>query len=732
MKTSSKRCVGASVARVDAFEKLTGAARYVDDLTRPGLLHAVTLRSSVAHARLKGLIFDPAFPWHECVIVQAQDIPGKNGVPFLQDDQPFLAQDFIRHPQEPVALIAHPDRAAAYEALKHVSIDCEALPPVFDARDSKTCFKEIRLEKGDCARAFSESAFVVEGDYSLPHQEHAYIETQGALAYWEDDALCVTGSLQCPYYVLKALKAAIALPEHSLRVIQAATGGGFGGKEDYPNIIFGHAALLAYKAKRPVKLVYDRLEDMAATTKRHPAFIRLKTGLDREGRLLAQEAELLLDGGAYSTLSPVVLSRAVVHATGPYHCPNVRVRGRAAATNTPPNGAFRGFGAPQALFAVELHWEAIARKTGLDAVELRRKNALRPGSSTTTGQELKESVGALAVLDAALKKSRYARTRAQFTRHNGNPKSKTLKGVGLSLTHHGAGFTGGGELHLDSRAAVSLSADGTIRVLAGSTEIGQGSKTALTQICAQALGVPFHWICVENPDTSKVPDSGPTVASRTTMVVGGLVRQAALELKERLADFPGALASLKSLKAAARTLCIDGGPLRLEARYAPPEGFVWNETTYRGDAYAAYGFAATIVELEIDKATAETRVLKLTTAHEFGRAVNPLLAEGQIAGGALQGLGYALLEHAVFAKGSMLNGQLTNYMIPAATDAPPMEIVIVDSPTPHGPFGAKGLGELPMNGPAPAVAAAVHHATGRIFRALPIRPEDILPHLSNP
>ena len=402
------RAVGRNVVRRDAAAKAAGTARYVDDLTLPGLLYGRTVRSSVPCADIAGLRldFDPA----GFTIVGARDIPGRNVVSLITDDQPCLAEGQVRHVAEPVLLLAHEDRERLMAA--RVDIDYRAQDPVLDAERSALVFKRISIEKGDIDEGFRQADVVVEGEYRTGHQEHLYIEPNGMLAIPSDGGVTVVGSLQCPYYVHRALAALLGLPESKVRVVQAETGGGFGGKEEYPSMIAGHACLLALKSGRPVKLVYDRAEDMLATTKRHPSVVRHRTGVTRDGRVTAMDIDVLMDGGAYCTLSPVVLSRGCLHATGPYRCDNVRVNGRVVMTNTPPNGAFRGFGAPQTLFAVEVQMERVAESLGMDPSRVRELNALRSGDTTATGQVLGRDTAALDVLRAAVARSGYRRSGA--------------------------------------------------------------------------------------------------------------------------------------------------------------------------------------------------------------------------------------------------------------------------------------------------------------------------------
>ena len=718
--------VGKNEPRRDGPAKLTGRALYLDDLDIPGCWHGVTVRSSVPHGRIKSIAYDPAFAWDECVIVTAKDIPGKNVVALIEADQPLLADGIVRHREEAVVLIAHADRATAYEAAKRVKIEYEPLPPVFDMETSDKMFKSFLIQRGDLDAGFAAADIVVEGEYRTHSQEQAYIENNAIAAYERDGVLIVTGSLQCPYYVLKAMKQIFNRDESRIRVVQTVTGGGFGGKEEYPSMIAGHAALLALKAGRPVKIVYDRHEDMAATTKRHPAVVRHRTGLTKDGKLLAQDIEVVMDGGAYATLSAVVLSRGTLHAAGAYECPNVRVRSKVVMTHTPPNGAFRGFGAPQTLFAVELHWEKIADVLKIDSLTLRQRNIFKLGSTTATGQNLLESVGAEECLQKTVKSSRYVSKRKEYDRWNKNPKNPTWKGIGLSVCHHGAGFTGSGEVYLASRAGIALTKNGDLIVLAASTEIGQGTNTMFAQVAADALGVPASWFSVETPDTHKVPDSGPTVASRTCMVVGGLVSRATKDLKRAFeAEYGRVPKTPADLKKAAAALCKNAPARRFEVQYEKPPEVTWDDATYRGDAYGVYSYAAIAVDLEIDKLTYEVRVRKVTTAQDIGKAINPLLAEGQIIGGSTQGLGWALLEEPIFKDGVMINSQLTNYVIPTSLDTPPFEVILVEKPYSRGPFGAKGVGELPMDIPGPAVAAAVKHATGRLIATLPHTPEKI-------
>ncbi|MCA9563866.1 MAG: xanthine dehydrogenase family protein, partial [Myxococcales bacterium] len=516
--------VGTSIPRTDGPDKVTGRARYVDDLTFPNMWHGVTVRSSEASAKLKAISFKNTFDWSNVVTADVSDIPGTNVIYLMTEDQPALVDAEIKHAEEPVALIAAPTREMALEARKHVELVTEPSEPLYDSAESRNVkkriygddniFKHIRIEKGDAASAMKDADLVVEGTYHVGYQEQMYIEPQGVIAVPNDDGgITIYGSLQCPYYVIKALSPLLGLPKEKVRVIQCVTGGGFGGKEEYPSMISAHAAILAMKTKRPIKIIYDRSEDIAATTKRHPAVITHRTGVMKDGTLVAMDIDILLDGGAYLTLTPVVLSRAVIHAAGPYRCENLTINGDAVATNTPPNGAFRGFGAPQVAFAIERQIDKVAKALGMAPLALRRHNMLKVGDTTATGQVLKDSVGSESVLEETVALSEYEARWEEYS-SGGHSTDRTRTGIGLSFFLHGAGFTGNGEGAIAGKLDVATTEDGGIEILTGSTDIGQGTRTIFPQIAADTLRIEVEHISMSDPDTQRVPDSGPTVASR--------------------------------------------------------------------------------------------------------------------------------------------------------------------------------------------------------------------------
>src|SRR5579863_1627259 len=438
---TTERIIGNSVPRKEGRDKVTGRSQYVDDMVLPNMLFGATVRSQIPRGRIKGITYGPGIAWEEFVIVSAKDIPGKNCIALIGDDQPCLASELVNHPEEPILLLAHPDRHVLYKAVESVAIEYDPSPAIFTIEESErrseviwgedNVFKTCLIEKGELEGVWGKADYIVEGEYSTGAQEQLYIENNGMIAVFDAaQGVTVWGSLQCPYYIHKALMALCNLPAEKVRVVQMETGGAFGGKEEYPSMIAGHAALLAMKSGRPVKIIYDRLEDMAATTKRHPSRTRHRTAVSRDGKILGGEIDFTIDGGAYLTLSPVVLSRGVIHAGGPYHWPSVRIRAKAVATNVPPHGAFRGFGAPQSLFAMERHVDRIAQTVGLSPVEIRRLNFLRPGQDTTTQQVIREEIDLGNLLDRALELSSYHAKQAQFKKEN--PSANIKKGIGIA------------------------------------------------------------------------------------------------------------------------------------------------------------------------------------------------------------------------------------------------------------------------------------------------------------
>jgi CO/xanthine dehydrogenase Mo-binding subunit len=761
--TSTKGVIGKGVQRLDAADKVSGKAAYADDLHVPGAWHGFVVRSPVSHGRLKGLTFDPAFDWNQVVVVTPEDIPGNNIVDMIGRDMPFIAHDEIQYLGEPLALIAAPSRQLARAAGSHVHADIDEQPPLLTLQDMVAQYKADRtqlhemaaqtIRKGDVAAELQQADMIIEREYSAGHQEQLYIEPQGMVAVPESDGtLFIHGSMQCPYYINPELCETLDLPPEKLRVKQSAVGGAFGGKEEFPTLMAGYCALLALKAKRPVKIIYDRNQDILYTTKRHPSWSRYRVGLNRDGSIHAVQAEFLLDGGAYTTLSPVVMYRGILHTAMGYRCDHVAIDGHVYRTNTFPNGAFRGFGAPQALWAWESLIDELAEACGMTPDAFRLKNCLHTGDSTPTGGILRDSVGSPAVLEQSLAKADFA---TKLTRcSHGAPDQPVWYGIGCSFFAHGAGFTGDGEARIKAKVALDLEPDDfgkpIVNVRVSSTEMGQGTCTILPQVAADALRIPLEHVRFPLPDTFKVPDSGPTVASRTAMVVGstlfscGEKMRAQLEqaVSEQLLDgepvqlhddaFHATVSGRRiPFAEAAQDYIAHHGSLRVYDEFKLPSYIQWDQTTFKGDAYPAYSWGCNIAELEVDTLTCEIRVKRITAVYDIGRVLNPVLAKGQIEGGLVQALGYALMEKMEIKNGKYDADRMQTYVIPTALDVPEMDLDFVEFPYTHAHPGAKGVGEIPMDGLAPAIANALYAASGVRIRDLTITPEKLFTALQS-
>jgi CO/xanthine dehydrogenase Mo-binding subunit len=738
--------VGKRVIRSEAAFRVSGAGMFADDIKYPGMIEAAVVRSPIARGIIKK-IDDSNLAELEGFrgIFTYKDIPGKNCIPIVIDDQPFLAEQNVNYIGEPIAVVVADNRRTARAAAVKTELILRQLPTLLDPLEARNhpdvhifgennIFKQMCIRRGDINSGFAASDIIVENEYQTPYQEHAYIEPQAMMAIpYPDGSIEIRGSMQCPFYVRKAITTILGLPESKVRVIQTATGGAFGGKEDVPSLLACQVALPAWKLKRPVKLVYDRKEDIISMSKRHPAWIRYKSGMTGDGVLKAVEAEYIIDGGAYATLSGVVLFRGTAHSVGPYKCDNVKVDSYAVATNKVPAGAFRGFGSPQILFAVESQMDELAYKLGIDPVEIRRRNILRRGDTTVTGQKLNYSTGLEETLDKVIQVSGWS------------PKQSKADGVGFGISTilYGMGLGAGGKMLARTGARVMLHADGSVLFSVGTTEIGQGMTTVLSQITADELGVPFSAVEMMPTDTSRVPDSGPTVASRSTTMSGNALKDACIKIKSVLlgeaAEFSGYPISLIKIDdgivtAGDKTMPLleiiksayyKKRPLTAEGWYVtPPTSF--DEKTGQGEAYVAYAWATNLVKLKVDRETGEILVLKIWSAHDIGKAINPTLAEGQIEGGVLQGLGYALTEDMTADKnGAIRHSELSTYIIPTSADEPEIIPIIIEDPFPDGPYGAKGFGEQPLMGIAPAVANAVFDAVGVRIRTLPVSPEKV-------
>ena len=601
-------------------------------------------------------------------------------------------------------------------------------------------FSHHKIRRGNIEKGFERCDLIIEHRYTTSYQEHAYLEPQGMIAVPYEDRMLIYGSMQCPFYVQNAVSHVLGLPYGQVEVIQTTTGGAFGGKEDVPSLVASQAALVAFRTKRPAKLIYSREEDIESMSKRHPAVIDYKSGVTKDGYLNAVEVEYLLNAGAYSTLSPVVLWRGTVHAVGPYKCPNVKVDSYALATNTVPCGAFRGFGMPQVTFAIESQMDELAHKLRIDPIEFRLRNILRKGDRTVSGHLIKGNME----LERTLREAARIGWKGEKRGSNGYKK----KGVGVACNYYGVGLGAEGRHLAKAGAWVNVLLDGSVNFAVGTTEMGQGMETVLSQILADELGVKYERVSMIPTDTTRVPDSGPTVASRATVMSGNALIEASRPIKRsirgvaaKMLKSPRAQVKLKDgyALAGAKRIDIDDviGECFKEKKLMSSQGWYkaphtsWNKTTGQGKPYFVYSTGTNIAEVEVDMFTGEVMVKKIIAVHDVGRVINPQTATGQVEGGALQAVGYALFEDMISWRGKILNTNFSTYIIPTSEDTPQIASVFVEDPYPEGPFGAKGLGEQPLIGVAPAITNAIFDATGIRIRDLPATPEKIIAELNS-
>lgn len=751
---SDFKVVGKPIPRLDGPEKVTGAARFLADkvaIDLKGSWVGGTVRSEVPYGKLKGIKFDPAFDWSKVTVITAADLPAVNFVHIVRDEYPILADKTVNYATQAIALIAAPDDETLKAALAAVTPEIEPMTPVMTIDESlekkiviwgdDNVVDSYHVDGGDVEKGFAEADLIVEGTYSTGLQEQIYLETQGMAAIpHEDGVMEVTGSIQCPYYVVNAVATALGLEFSKVRVVQTEVGGGFGGKEDYPSILGVHAAVLANKIKKPVVMIYDRTEDLHVSPKRHPSRIHHKTGVKRDGTITAMDVDITMDAGAYTTLTMVILQRSVLHATGCYHTPTAQVHGRAMATNTPPTGAFRGFGAPQSIFAVERHMDKIAKELGMDPLDLRLKNIIKNGMKFPYKQVLDSGVCAYDVLTRAAELSDYRAKRERYAREAEEAAKRgdrVRRGIGISVALHGGGFTGSAEDTMGTTTRV-VYRDGVFVLCTSSVDMGQGSATVLPQIAAEVLGVGIDRVTHPLPDTYECPNSGPTVASRSTMFIGRVLAANCLDIVDTLKKFLGdsttfddgvfTTASGKKISTieAADMYVEKFGALDETRKFENTGKSAWDPVKFEGDAYKGYGWIAQAIEVEVDMDTYEVNPTLGTVVAEVGRAINPMLASGQLEGGVLQGCGWSHIESIdINDKGGYTASHMSEYLVPTFLDAPKWNVEMLEVPCAVGPFGAKGIGELPANGGAPAFLSAVENATGVFASYIPLTGEKL-------
>lgn len=745
----AQNVIGHSHVRPEALDKVTGKALYTDDLKFPGMLIGVTKRSGVPHGIITKLNVDAARKVPGVVVVlTAEDIPGQINHGLVIQDWPTLVGigQKVRYVGDAIAIVAAETKEAAEEALDKIEVDYQLLPVITSAvqanepgvekiHESGNLLKHIKVRKGDIEKGFEESDVIIERTFHTGIVDHAFIEPECSIArVTEDGRIEVYVGSQIPYQDRSQIAAVMNMPEDRIRVKGMMIGGGFGGKEDIMGQI--HAALLAWKTKRPVKILYDRHESLVVHPKRHATQITVKMGAKRDGTLVAVKTELYGDTGAYASLGEKVMTRATTHSTGPYTIPHVKADCFAMYTNNPPAGAFRGFGVLQSAFAIETTIDELAETLGIHPVEIRLKNALKVGSVTNTGQLLKDSVGLVECID---------KTWAEMQRLGGDepfkakidPQSPNLvRAWGLAVAFKNTGLGGGAPDK--AGAEVELYPDGVVEVRTSSAELGQGLVTVLQLIAAEELGLKTKDVKVYLSDTDKTPDGGPTTASRQTYVTGNAVKGAATALRDAITSvlaehFDIAPDKIKYIEGLAQVgeqnvtfgeiahlMQHEGKSLIASYEYWAPKTMPLGEG---GDMHFVYSYAAQAAEVEVNSITGEVKVLHVISANDVGTAINPLGLKGQVEGGVVMGLGNALTERFIVKDGYVITDRLAKYRIPSIAVTPEITSIIVEHPAGEGPFGAKGVGEVVSIPTTPAITNAIYNAVGIRVRSLPVDQE---------
>ena len=697
--------ISKSVVRKDHEPKMSGRSLYVGDYGNEGVLTGKFLRAKAARAQILSVKVPELPPGY--FYIDRRDVPGVNKVHIVMDDTPVFAEDITEYIGEPIAMVAGPDPKKVDELLAAIQVDWEELEPVLDIRKSDTVFFDYEYGKGNLEEAFAQADKVYEEEFSTGYQDQTYLETQAMMAEPEENGrMFVHGSLQCAYYVHTALMQALGCGPDEVHVLQDVTGGGFGGKEDFPSILGCQAAVAARKAGAPVRCVFDRREDLEFTPKRHPSLCTYRAAV-KDGCVTALDIEVLFNAGAYTTLSAVVLQRGVICASGVYNIPNLHVHGKAMKTNTVPSGAYRGFGAPQTFFAVEMLMDHIAKDLGEDSLDFKERHLVKQGDSTSTSGVYHFPVPLPAMIDEVDAACDFRRKHREYAL----PQSgRFRRGIGMSMYFHGAGFTGSGERDIIKAVCRLLKrADGTVEILAANGEIGQGLRTTFPKIVANELGLPLDKVFYEHPDTARVPDSGPTVASRSLMIVGELLRRCAVRLKEEWRD---------------------GEEQVVEEHFREPDFMIpFYLDKFQGDAYPTYAWGVNAIEVEVDTYTGLTRILGAYGSFDVGTPMDEGIVLGQMEGGFLQGIGYASMESMSYdSRGRIRSNSFSDYLIPTAADVPNLKCMLHVEKYPDGPYGAKGAGELPLVGAPGAYVEAMEQALGgrvRLHHA-PFTPEDAM------
>ena len=682
-----------SVKKVDNEEKMSGMAIFTNDIRMDDAYFAVQVRSEKAYAKIVKINV-PKLP-KDYYFISAKDIVKENVCNIILSDWPVFADKEVHYIGETLGLIVGPDKDKVLDLAAQVKAEYKELEPVFEMKNS---YVHKEFKKGKTS-LFKKAKKVFTEEFTTGYQEQVYLETQAMLMYMENDQIVVKASMQCPFYIHKAICRTLGCKEDQVRVIQPAVGGAFGGKEHYPSLMAAQLATAIVEIKKPIKMTFDRKEDITFTTKRHPSKTNITAYIDDKDNIIGVKIHVGIDGGAYVGCSAVVLSRALIACTNTYTFENVEVSGDAYCTNKVPSAAFRGFGSPQSIFAMEMFINHLADYLKVDRMDLRMKYLVKTGDITSTSGVFRDPIILKELLAKAVAMSDYQRKVKEY-------KKGGLRGIGLSMFLHGCGFTGSGESDI-IHAQLKMKKDkkGIVTFYTSQVDFGQGNRTTLKRIVVDTLGIPEDQVIYDAPDTNLTLSTGPTAASRTTIIVGGLAAKAAQHLKE---------------------IWKDGEEQEIVEPYVGPSYIKWDEATMQGDAYPGYAWGVNVVELSVDPLTYEVKIEGCWSTYDVGHAIDERIVYGQADGGLAQALGWAYLEKEVAENGAFRQKTLSDYAIPTSMDLPEMETALIDNPFKFGAFGAKGAGELTFAGGAPAFALALEQAIGKKVHDIPATPEYIM------
>ncbi len=687
-----------SVTKVDNEEKMSGMAVFTGDIQMDEAYFAIPVRSKVAHGKILDIKV-PDLPINY-FFISRKDIVKENVCNIIIDDWPVFPE-VVKFKGETIGLIVGPKKEECLRLASLVDPTYEEYEPVYEMKNS---YVHKEFTKGDVTK-FKNASKVYSEEFKTGYQEQAYLETQGMLMWLDGDKITVKASMQCPFYIHKAICRTLGYPADKVRVIQPAVGGAFGGKEHYPSLMAAQLATAIVKIKKPIKMVFDRREDVTFTTKRHPSKTEISAYIDKDNKVIGVKVHVGIDGGAYTGCSMVVLSRALIACNNTYSFDNVEAIGDAYCTNKIPSAAFRGFGSPQSIFAMEIFVNHLADYLKVDREEFKEKYMVKTGDVTVTGGLFRDDI----ILDKLIAKAKEMSDFDRKVKEYSKPNS--YRGIGISTFLHGCGFTGSGESTIiNAQLRMKKDKNGVVTFYTSQVDFGQGNRTTLKRIVVETLGIPEDKVIYDAPDTDETLSTGPTAASRTIIIVGGLVGKAARHLKE---------------------IWKDGEEQEIVEPYVGPSFIKWDEDTMQGDAYPGYAWGANVVEVEVDPITYEVTILGVWSTYDVGHAIDERIVVGQADGGIAQALGWAYLEKEEVVDGMFRQKSLTDYIIPTAMDMPHMETALIDNSFPYGAFGAKGAGELTFVGGAPAFALALEQAIKHKVNKIPATPEFIMELMSH-